>query len=337
MNHALPTQAKTAKLVLADARENSTDSLLYWARTYWESKVAGRAAGTVAAKKNDLQLFFDFFAAVVGTDDVDFWTPLVSRNFKSWLLEKTPEPARKHQGAYAPTSVNRILATLRHFASFIQAKRAQVFAGGFPLEDILDIKLTPPEWNGLSRIELMRLQAALDQVIQLSSRANQNPKLKRSVFSLAVATGLRASEIEGLDFEQYQGSYLKNVRGKGENFRDVYVPAGARADLDAYLASERGSGNGPLYRTRTGGRFRRQYIDSFLKKVAAQANAKLPLEEHIQLHAHKLRHTSIKRVHDKKGPVAAKKHGGHRGFKQLERYATPTREEVEAAADELFP
>ena len=146
-----------------------------------------------------------------------------------------------------------------------------------------------------------------------------------------------SSEVESLDLEQYHDQYLHNVRGKGDNFRDVYVPAAARQDLDAYLEKERGSGDGPLYRTKTGGRFRRQYIDAFLKKIAAQANSRLPAEEQINLHAHKLRHTSIKRVHDKKGPVAAKKHGGHRSFKQLERYATPTREEAEATADELFP
>jgi len=336
MTKTLPVISGSGELVLPSSTANNRDSLVWWVEEYWKSKVAGGAVGTVTAKKNDLQLFFDFFGAVVRSDQVDFWTPLVSRNFKSWLLDKEPDPPRKHQRAYAPTSVNRTLATLRHFANFIQKKRGS-FQGGYPLEDVKDIKLEPPEWNGLSRIEFMRLQAALDQVIQLSNRANQLPYLKRSAFTLATATGLRASEIESLDFDQYYDNYLHQVRGKGDNFRDVYLPASAREDLEAYIAHERGRDPGPLFKTKTGGRFRRQYIDAFLKKVAAQANARLPSDEQINLHAHKLRHTSIKRVHDKKGPVAAKKHGGHRSFKQLERYATPTRQEVEESADELFP
>jgi integrase/recombinase XerD len=77
-------------------------------------------------------------------------------------------------------------------------------------------------------------------------------------------------------------------------------------------------------------------MDRFLKKVAAHANAKLPADQRIHLHAHKLRHTSVKKVHDKKGPLEAKKFSGHRSFKQLERYATSTTPEHEDMVDGLF-
>jgi len=63
---------------------------------------------------------------------------------------------------------------------------------------------------------------------------------------------------------------------------------------------------------------------------------KLPEDEVIKLHAHMLRHTSTKRVYEKKGSVEAKKHDRHRSFKQLERYATQTREEREETADNLW-
>ena len=334
MTKTLPVHV-TAELVLPNTTAPNRDSLVWWVEDYWQAKVAGRAAGTVAAKKADLQLFFDYLGAVVRSDQVDLWTPLISRQFKAWLLDGEPDPPRAHARAYAPSSTNRILATLRHFAKYIQTRRPLL--AGYPLEDVDDVKKEAPEWNGLGKLELTRLLAALDQVTQLSTRQNQLPLRDRAVFTLAIATGLRASEIEALDFEQYQANYLKNVRGKGDNFREVYIPAGARADLDAYIERERGTKPGPLFQTKTGRRFRREYIHRFLSRVAAQANARLPDNEQIHLHAHKLRHTSIKRVHDKKGPVAAKKHGGHRSFKQLERYATPTREEVEQAADELFP
>jgi len=36
-------------------------------------------------------------------------------------------------------------------------------------------------------------------------------------------------------------------------------------------------------------------------------------------------------------PRAAKKHGGHRSFNQLDRYATQTKKESEEMADDLFP
>lgn len=337
MKESLPAITYADDVVLPISLSANQDSLLWWVQEYWKSKVQSKPEGTTSAKRNDLQLFFDFFGAIVRSDEVDFWTPSVSSEFKTWLLSKKPEPRRKHDRAYAPTSVNRIFATLRHFAKFIQERRSKPFEGGYPLEEIKDISLQPPEWNGLEKIELMRLMSALDQVTQLANRKNQLPLRDRSVFTLAIATGLRTSEIEAVDFEQYQDNYLKNVRCKGEYYRDVYVPKGARVDLDSYIEHERGTEAGPLYRTKTGARYLRRYINSFLHKVAAQANARLPAEEQIHLHAHKLRHTSIKRVHDSKGPVAAKRHGGHRSFNQLDRYATQTRKESEEMADELFP
>lgn len=63
----------------------------------------------------------------------------------------------------------------------------------------------------------------------------------------------------------------------------------------------------------------RQQMDRFFRKVAAHANAKLPKDQHIRLHAHKLRHTSVKKVHDERGELAAKRFSRHRSFQQLER------------------
>ena len=93
--------------------------------------------------------------------------------------------------------------------------------------------------------------------------------------------------------------------GKGHSYADVILSADARRELDEYIESERGREPGPLFLTRTGGRMLRQQIDRFLRSVANQANSKLPPEENIKLHTHMLRHTSTKRVYEKKGPVAA--------------------------------
>jgi integrase/recombinase XerD len=311
------------------------ESILYWAELYWNERVAGGPKGTQQAKKDDLQTFLTFYAQVCGDVRIDYWTPSVSKSFKAWLQKTSPrKPARKYAKAYAPTSINRMLATLRHFARFIQEQRP--FSAGFPFEGVKDLVLQAPEWNGLSDIDVMRLHSALDQICQLQTRANQRPGRNRATFVVALHTGLRASELVGLEFSQYQGKYLKNVRGKGDQFDDIYLSAEARRVLDEYIAGERGSKDGPLFLTNRNGRLSRQQIDDFFKQLTAQANAKLPKDEWIHLHAHKLRHTSVKRVHDERGPLAAKKFSRHRSFQQLERYATQTREEHERMVDELF-
>ncbi len=324
--------ANTELVVPAQARKQ--DSILHWVTEYWETRVIGSPPGTTRGKRDDLQLFLSFFTNVVASDYVDEWTPSLSKSFKAWLQNADPQPARNHAKAYAPSSINRMLATLRHFAKFIQDSRK--FEAGFPFDGVKDITLDEPEWNGLTDLELMRIRAAIDQVTKLSTRANQSPKRDRACALLTLATGLRSFEIQGLDYDQYQGKYLKNVKGKGENYRDKYIAEDARRELDEYIKCERGTKPGPLFVTRRRGRLLRSQMDRFLKKVAAHANAKLPPDQQIHLHAHKLRHTSVKKVHDKKGPLEAKKFSGHRSFKQLERYATSTTPEHEDMVDGLF-
>jgi len=318
---------------LTDRR--SQQSIIYWADRYWRACVVASPPGTQQAKRTDLNLFLGFFIKVVGSEEMDYWTPSISKAFRRWLQTSQPNaPAREHSAAYAPSSINRMTASLRHFAGFIQGKRP--FQAGNPFEGLRDLALPCPVWNGLSDLELMRLRAALDQLCVLQSRQNQSPDRNRAVFTLALHTGLRASELVGLDLHQFQGKYLVHVRGKGEQIDDIYLSTESRNSLEIYLKNERGCDRGPLFLTRRGGRLSRQQVDAFLRQVAALANAKLSAEEHIHLHAHKLRHTSVKRVHDARGPLAAKKFSRHRSFAQLERYATQTRDEHEKMVDELF-
>lgn len=218
-------------LSLPSGARKEQNSIVFWAKSYWDEKVLGSPDGTLRAKKTDMELFLGFFAEVVGSDHLDYWTPSVSKSFRTWLEKSNPrKPKRRYQKAYAPTSINRTLATLRHFRKHIAETRK--FEAGDPLAGVKDLETPEPEWRGLEDIQLMRLRAALDQLTQLATRANQMPLRNRAVFIVALDTGLRASELENLDFEQYQDKYLKRVKGKGSSYADVYLSADARKELD---------------------------------------------------------------------------------------------------------
>ena len=60
-----------ADLVLPDA-ENA--SLLQWLLWYGEHEVAGSPAGTIDAKRRDLERFYNWFQQTLRSDDVDLWT-----------------------------------------------------------------------------------------------------------------------------------------------------------------------------------------------------------------------------------------------------------------------
>jgi site-specific recombinase XerD len=84
-----------------------TDSLTAWVRHYGTYEASANAKNTVHAKARDFALFIDFFTARLRSDNPDDWTKPVTQAFLRHLEE---DIGRK------PTTVNRVLATLRHCA-----------------------------------------------------------------------------------------------------------------------------------------------------------------------------------------------------------------------------
>jgi integrase len=177
------------------------------------------------------------------------------------------------------------------------------------------------------------MKAAADQLLKLSSGANQWPRRDYALFHVLFATALRVSELLALDLDQYDGRYLKNVRRKGRNVTpEVFLVKAVREVLDEYIKHERGHEPGPLFQTRTGKRLAIQQVDYVLKKVAGQANATLPEKERISI----LRHTMLRKVREEKGLEYAIEYAGHVSEKYIRRYTMPSREEKEATLEELF-
>ena len=99
---------------------------------------------TIDAKRRDFQLFLDYFARMMRSDSIDDWTRSVTLGFVQWLENEGNEGR-----GYAPTSVNRTMATLRRAARWIQDRRP--FLAGDPFERVSDLVVTIPPAKGLSR------------------------------------------------------------------------------------------------------------------------------------------------------------------------------------------
>ena len=82
---------------------------------------------TVDAKRRDLELFLDYFGNTLLSDNLDDWTKSSTRGFIRWLATEANDGS-----SYAATSVNRTLATVRHFAKFIANREG--FRYGDPME-----------------------------------------------------------------------------------------------------------------------------------------------------------------------------------------------------------
>src|SRR4051812_27822040 len=114
MGYELVIPEQPGQLAAVDAGT----SLIGWLIAYCHAEVAGSPKTTLDAKKRDFQLFLSYFAKTMRSDSIDDWTRSVTRGFQTWLL---------HEGnngkPYAPTSVNRTMATIRHAARWIRARR----------------------------------------------------------------------------------------------------------------------------------------------------------------------------------------------------------------------
>ena len=324
----MPAAETPSVLIPAGSRR----SLAAWLTLYMKIDGEASAETTQKAKMQDLERFLEYFERAMRSDDKQLWTRSVSEGFWKDLQKRRSDRTGKK---LAPTTVNRIMATLRTAARWIHSH--EPFVAGNPVERIKDISTPEPVWQGLTDIEMVRMKAAADQLVTLSVAANQWPKRDYALFHVLYATAMRVTELTSLDIDQYDGKYLRNVKRKGRNVTpEIFLVKSVREALDEYIDEERKRDEGPLFRSRTGKALAIQQVDYVLKKIAGQANATLPEKERIHAHPHILRHTMLRRVREEKGLAFAIEYAGHVSEKYIRRYTMPSREEKEATLEELF-
>ena len=301
------------------------DSLIAWMNLYIGLEAGASSDNTFLAKRRDLEAFLVYFRETTGSDHPDQWT----RSLTSSFLKQLERSGRR------ATTVNRLLATIRHAASWIHRKRP--FLAGNPTDRIAELRVDDPEWKGLTDQDVTRLRSAAEQLLYLKGRLDQNPLRDYAIFLVLLHTGLRVSELLSLDLDQYQGKHFHNVKRKGRKVsRQVFLAKEARDALDRYIEDVRKRERGPLFQSRSRGRLARQNVDDILKEVARQASARFPKEHKIQLSAHVLRHTMLRRAAEKYGVQYAMELAGHTSSQYIWRYVKPTNDQKERAIEELF-
>jgi len=255
-------------------------------------------------------------------------------------LESSKELKKKNgewQRASKPlsaTSINRILATLQHFAKWLHGQHP--LATGNPMEGLRDIVTELPVWNGLTPREITCLKVACDQRLAICGRANQNPSLEVAVFYCLLYTGLRESELAGLQVGQSHSRGLHEVKRKGNKItRKVPLPQEARERLETYLKS-RGAAlepAAPLFVSRYGNALQPKDIYRIAERICNQANAQ---GNAIKLTPHILRHTFLKRIADKHGVHVAQDMSGNTSMKEVFRYTKPSQAEKDQLAENVI-
>jgi site-specific recombinase XerD len=115
----------------------------------------------------------------------------------------------------------------------------------------------------------------------------------RALLLLAVQTGLRVSELTGLNCADLTMGSNPNIRceGKGRKQRAVPLNSSVEAVLQVWVAERAGRPADPLFPTRTGRRLSRDAVALRVTTHAATAAMSCPSLRGKRLHPHVLRHT----------------------------------------------
>lgn len=133
----------------------------------------------------------------------------------------------------------------------------------------------------------------IDALIEAPNQTRWEGRRDRAFLLLAVQTGLRVSELTGLNCGDVSLGTGASVRceGKGRKHRAVPLTGPTEAVIRVWLNERAGLRDEPLFPTRTGRRLSRDAIERLVHKHAATAAARCSSVRPERIHPHILRHS----------------------------------------------
>lgn len=89
------------------------DRLVAWLNLYMDQEAGANAENSIKDKARDLSVFLDFFIQATGSGHPDQWTRSMTADYIKQLQREKR----------SPTTVNRVLATLRHCVRWVHHHR----------------------------------------------------------------------------------------------------------------------------------------------------------------------------------------------------------------------
>ncbi len=267
----------------------------------------GASAHTVRSYRTDLAQFQELLArgGITRPEEVD------SRAVRAFL-------ASLHGRKIDRVSIARKLAALRSYFRFLV--RRGVLASN-PARQVTTPRLPR------KLVTFLPIDEATALLDAPGTRVRDH-----AILELLYASGLRVSELAGLDLEDVdRGAGTVRVLGKGSKERIVPFGGAAASALEAYLA-ERGEQGGPLFRNARGGRLGVRSIHTIVRGRARAAGIARRVSPHT------LRHSFATHLLDAGGDLRLIQDLlGHSRLSTTQRYTHVTSDQLMRVYDAAHP
>lgn len=236
---------------------------------------------TIASYRDSLRLFVVFVHAQTAKTPCTLdWDDLDTEMVCAFLdhLE-----AERHNG---PRTRNLRLTAIRSLFAYASLRHPEHAA-------LIQRVLAIPAKRFDKPIVSFLTAAEIDAVVGAPDLSRWEGRRDRALLLVAVQTGLRVSELTGLNCGDVGLGTGANVRceGKGRKHRAVPLTTATEAVLAVWLAERDGRRDEPVFPTRTGRRLSADAVERLVRKHAVTAASRCPSLRPERLHPHVLRHS----------------------------------------------
>ena len=254
------------------------------------------SANTVRNYRDDLKLLFEFMddSRLTSVTKID---RSFLRRYIAWLMSSRPVRSGNHKTnrGHKRGSVVRAIASLRSFFRYLIREQivppSPIWQRGSRQSRALIPKTPVTLPHIIARDDIAKLvQSPVDPELSSKPRGSIIPLRDLAILETLYATGLRVSEIAGLNLEDvYIARKRIRTKGKGGKEREVLMGSKAQNALRSYLANGRPSlvskgRTNALFLNRFGNRLSTRSIQNMVKHYGMASIG-------IRVHPHMIRHT----------------------------------------------
>ncbi len=235
---------------------------------------------TVASYRDALKLLLVFVQDKTGVTPAKLdWTSLDTDMISAFLEHLESE---RHNGARTRNLRLTAIRSLFSYASLRHPEHAAL------IQRVLAI---PPKRVDKPIVSFLA-GAEIDALMNAPDLSRWEGRRDRALLLVGVQTGLRVSELTGLNCGDISLGVGSNVRceGKGRKHRAVPLTTSTEAVLKVWMSERAGNRDEPAFPTRTGRRLSRDAVEKLVHKHAVIAGERCPTLPKT-LHPHVLRHS----------------------------------------------